>query len=275
MATQGTFSTPQQSNQSVYPYNNVTRSRSGHLFEVDDTLGEERIHQKHKSGTYYEIGPDGTHTTTVVSDRYTTVCGTDTIAITGDANIAVNGTVNLTINGNYNLEVNGNMSQTVKGEYKLKVGAAHKTEVGGDIGENIIGRKESVIGNGLINTVRAGGVTNAFIGGLTQNVVGDTTSICTGSVSMTGLTGMNLTSPAGPATLGGLSAGVDSATGLTLTGLGFINMYAGVTNMSTPLVNILGGALIASLDVRALSGGVGLATHIHNTPVGPTTPGFL
>jgi hypothetical protein len=270
---QGTTRNPPQVNQSVYPYNNVTKSRSGHVFEVDDTLGEERIHQKHKSGTYYEITSDGTYVTTVVSDRYTTVCGTDTVTITGDANIAVNGSVNLTINGNYNVEVNGNMSQTVKGEYKLKVGAAHKTEVGGDIAENVVGKKDSVIGNGLINTVRSGGVTNAFIGGLTQNVVGDTTSICTGSVSMTGLTGMSLSSPAGPATLGGLVAAVDGATSLTLTGLGFINMYSGVTNMFTPLVNILGGALVATLDVRALSGVVGLATHTHVETDSVTLPG--
>lgn len=270
----GTTRNPPQVNQSVYPYCNVQKSRSGHVFEVDDTLGNERIQQKHKSGTYYEISSDGTYTTTVVSDRYTTVCGTDTIAITGDANIAVNGTVNLTINGNYNVEVNGNMSQTVKGEYNLKVGASYKNEVSGDKAENIVGKKDSIVGNGLINTVRAGGVTNAFIGGLTQNVVGDTTSICTGSVSMTGLTGMNLTSPAGPATLGGLSAGVDSATGLTLTGLGYIHMFSGVTNMFTPLVNVVAGALVASLDVRALNGAVGMATHIHWTAVGPTTTGL-
>ena len=270
----GTTRNPPQVNQSVYPYNNVTKSRSGHVFEVDDTLGHERIHQKHKSGTYYEIAPDGTYVTTVVSDRYTTVCGTDTIAITGDANIAVNGTVNLTINGNYNVEVNGNMSQTVKGEYKLKVGAAHKTEVGGDIAENIVGKKDSIVGNGLINTVRSGGVTNAFIGGLTQTVVGDTTSICTGSVSMLGLTGMSLTSPAGPATLGGLVAAVDSATTLTLTGLAAINMTTPLVNMTTPLVNILGGALVATLDVRAISGLVGLATHLHVETQTVTLPGL-
>jgi len=274
MAGQGTFGTPHQSNQSVYPYNNVTQTRSGHLFEVDDTLGEERIHQKHKSGTYYEIASDGTYVTTVVSDRYTTVCGTDTIAITGDANIAVNGSVNLTINGNYNVEVNGNMSQTVKGEYKLKVGAAHKTEVGGDIAENVVGKKDSVIGNGLINTVRAGGVKNMIVGGVEDTNAGDYTSICTGSVSMTGLTGMSLSSPAGPATLGGFVAAVDSATTLTLTGLAAINMTAPLVNMTTPLVTILNGALIATLDVRALGGVVGLSTHTHVETSSVTLPGL-
>jgi len=272
---QGTTRNPPQVNQSVYPYNNVTKSRSGHMFEVDDTLGHERIHQKHKSGTYYEIGPDGTYVTTVVSDRYTTVCGTDTVTITGDANISINGSVNLTINGNYNVEVNGNMSQTVKGEYKLKVGAAHKTEVSGDIAENVVGKKDSVIGNGLSNTVRAGGVKNMIAGGVEDTIAGDYTTTAIGSVSMVGGLGMSLTSPAGPATLGGLVAAVDSATVLTLTGLGAINMTSPLVNMTTPLVTILGGALIATLDVRALAGVVGLATHIHISPVGPTTTGFI
>lgn len=42
-----------------YPYNRVFATKAGHLIEVDDTEGEERIHVRHKSGSYIEINKDG------------------------------------------------------------------------------------------------------------------------------------------------------------------------------------------------------------------------
>ena len=42
----------------VYPYNKVHQSESGHVFEVDDTLGKERINVHHRSGTFHEIHAD-------------------------------------------------------------------------------------------------------------------------------------------------------------------------------------------------------------------------
>ena len=38
-----------------YPHNHVTETESGHVIEVDDTKGKERIHVFHKSGTFIEI----------------------------------------------------------------------------------------------------------------------------------------------------------------------------------------------------------------------------
>jgi hypothetical protein len=37
-----------------YPYNKSTHTESGHVFEVDDTPGEERLHTYHRTGTYTE-----------------------------------------------------------------------------------------------------------------------------------------------------------------------------------------------------------------------------
>ena len=39
-----------------YPYNHVYESESdAHVIEIDDTPKNERIHERHKIGTYYEI----------------------------------------------------------------------------------------------------------------------------------------------------------------------------------------------------------------------------
>ena len=42
-----------------YPKNHVFESESGHIVELDDTSGAERIHEYSSSGTFYEIDKDG------------------------------------------------------------------------------------------------------------------------------------------------------------------------------------------------------------------------
>jgi len=43
----------------LYPRNHVYESEGGHIREMDDTPGAERIHERHASGSGYEIGPMG------------------------------------------------------------------------------------------------------------------------------------------------------------------------------------------------------------------------
>lgn len=43
----------------VYPNNSVHATKSGHVIEIDDTDGAERIHIRHKSGSFIEFHPDG------------------------------------------------------------------------------------------------------------------------------------------------------------------------------------------------------------------------
>jgi len=80
-----------------YPKNHVFESESGHVVEFDDTIGSERIHEYHTSGTFYEIDADGNKVTRVVGDNYEIVAGSDYVNIKGNAN--------LTVDGNFNLKV--------------------------------------------------------------------------------------------------------------------------------------------------------------------------
>jgi len=68
----------------VYPYNNVYETESGHVKEYDDTPGVERITERHKSGTRYEIDPNGTKNETIVRDNYQLVAGHDTLEVYGN-----------------------------------------------------------------------------------------------------------------------------------------------------------------------------------------------
>ena len=58
-----------------YPYNHVKETESGHIVEFDDTPFAERIYEKHKSGTFYEIDADGNKVTRIVGDKYEIVAG--------------------------------------------------------------------------------------------------------------------------------------------------------------------------------------------------------
>jgi len=53
-----------------YPYNHVHQSESGHLIEVDDTPGKERLHWYHRAGTFTEIGSLGQKVTKVANEDY-------------------------------------------------------------------------------------------------------------------------------------------------------------------------------------------------------------
>jgi len=94
-----------------YPFNRVNESESGHITEVDDTPGAERLHRYHRTGTFEEIHPDGSKVTKVVKDNYEIVAGSDFVHVMGD--------VNVTINGNCNLLVDKNLTTHVKGNYNL------------------------------------------------------------------------------------------------------------------------------------------------------------
>ena len=87
-----------------YPKNNVYASESGHVIEIDDTSGAERIHIYHKSGTFVEMHPNGdvvTHT----SNGFKTVTGNEKIHVTKDMEITADGNINITsTKGNINVK---------------------------------------------------------------------------------------------------------------------------------------------------------------------------
>jgi len=113
---------------SVYPYNHVYQSESGHVFEFDDTQNSERIHLYHTKGTFFEIDANGTKVEKIVGDNYKILERNDHLYIKGTGNVTIDGNINVKINNNANIEVmgdskmhvHGNMETSVRGQYKLK-----------------------------------------------------------------------------------------------------------------------------------------------------------
>jgi hypothetical protein len=67
----------------MYPFNSVEESDSGHVKEVDDTPGSERLKETHRTGTFYEIHPDGTKVTKVVKDDFSVTIGDKGVKVQG------------------------------------------------------------------------------------------------------------------------------------------------------------------------------------------------
>ena len=109
----------------VYPYNKVHQSESGHVFEVDDTLGKERINVHHRSGTFHEIHADGSEVTRIVNNNYTAILKDDKVYIAGNTDLQVgHGNVNITVNtGNVDMKVmKGNVtSEITEGNLKADI----------------------------------------------------------------------------------------------------------------------------------------------------------
>ena len=132
----GTYE-PASSYDSVYPYNNVYTTESGHVKEYDDTPGAERIKERHKSGTQYEISANGSKVQRVVSDNYQLVCGHDTVEVHGNVRIIVSGHCDLAVAKDLNAQVGGNMSANVTGNTDLLVKGDIDGEVRGNIDINV------------------------------------------------------------------------------------------------------------------------------------------
>ena len=134
------FSEPETPYNAEYPHNHVYESEGGHIREMDDTPSHERIHERHASGSGYEIGPDGTKVTRVKGDNYDLITGDHYAHIKGNHSTTTDGgirvfvnadggfsshyTIEVGKNANVNVQVNkGNINLvTTEGDINLKSG---------------------------------------------------------------------------------------------------------------------------------------------------------
>ena len=114
----------------LYPFNHVYESESGHVFEIDDTSGGERLLRQHSAGTYEEIIASGDKTVKVVGNNFECVVGGSNVLIQGDVNLTTYGTRRDFIEGDYILEVGGKYTRKIHGSEQVKIGAG---EGGGNL----------------------------------------------------------------------------------------------------------------------------------------------
>jgi len=133
----GQWDEPTTPYDSEYPYNHVYESEAGHIREMDDTPGKERIHERHSSGSGYEIHPDGSKVTRVKQDNYTIVTNDDYTHIQGTQRHTTDEGVRIRVNAdgeegnNYNIEVGAGSSVNVE----VNKGNINLTTLSPDVGD--------------------------------------------------------------------------------------------------------------------------------------------
>ena len=83
------FKEPASLYDAQYPYNHVHQTESGHVTEMDDTPGSERLHWMHRTGSYMEMNPNGSvvHKSNqdlhscIVRDGYELIGGNKSISV--------------------------------------------------------------------------------------------------------------------------------------------------------------------------------------------------
>lgn len=109
------WSEPRNPQKATYPDNKVQRTVSGHVLEIDDTEGHERLHTFHKSGSFEEYHPNGDKVVKVVGNDYEIIAGNDYCYVKGSVNLTVDNNVNMYIKKNWNVKVDGNVRFDIKG----------------------------------------------------------------------------------------------------------------------------------------------------------------
>ena len=179
-----TWSQPDNPYNAVYPLNHVYESESGHISEFDDSftlddngnrIGHERIHLRHRTGTGYEMHPNGDQTTLtnnhteinkgtvnhyITGNNHTTIDGHSKIFINKNGEAGNHYDIQIGAGANVNIQVDtGDINlHTVQGRINMNAGGDFALKVGGDYFLQVDGSKfEDVNGTRTENT--SGGVT--------------------------------------------------------------------------------------------------------------------
>lgn len=123
----------------VYPYNNITQTESGHMFEMDDTPGGERVRIHHRSGTFIEMHPNGDEVHKVYGDGYEIIIKNKNVLIKGVCNITVEGDSVLHVKGDSYSQVDGSVYQNISGDVQQLISGDCEQTIDGDFDINASG----------------------------------------------------------------------------------------------------------------------------------------
>lgn len=230
-----------------YPFNKVTQSEAGHIFEMDDTPGGERIHLAHAGGTYFEVDKTGTFRRKIIGDNYEIIVRNNNVYVKGNCNLTVEGAYNLMVKDTADVVISGVTNVTIKDDANINVSGDASVNVKGDLtakATNISMNATADINLSAGKSLNMSAGANARLSaGASVKINGGTMSLDAGNVSIN--SGGMLGGIAGALGGGVLDGALGGAVG-GLTGLSGLADLAGVADLTN-----LGE--LATLDVGALN----------------------
>jgi len=173
---------PQSIYGAKYPYNHVHQSESGHLIEVDDTPGKERLHRYHRTGTFEEIGALGQKIVKVVNENFHIGLNNDYTAIFGNKYENISGKLDIVATNGFDLSGKGNINMKGKSfGVDMPTGSikADGTGITLNAGTGVI----ELIGRRVKKTITEASDTDTIRGSFAQKI-GGLYSVETGSTSI-------------------------------------------------------------------------------------------
>ncbi|AGR47778.3 baseplate hub [Sinorhizobium phage phiM7] len=124
------WETPKSYYNAEYPYNYAHETKSGHVFELDDTPGHERVNIYHRSGSHIEMNSSGQVSIKSTGSAFVVIDQNGYVRISGDANLTVEGKASILVENDCDLQVDGNLNQKVYGDHTLAVSGRLDVNVG-------------------------------------------------------------------------------------------------------------------------------------------------
>ncbi len=116
---QSTWSEPVTPYAAQFPYNRVQQSVSGHVIEIDDSPGAERVHIFHRSGSFIEFHPDGSVVYRTMGNGYSVTMADSHIKVNGKFHVAVDGGCTVYSKGNIDVQSDGDVNVQSKGDFNV------------------------------------------------------------------------------------------------------------------------------------------------------------
>jgi hypothetical protein len=179
---------------STYPHNQVIETPGGHIIEMDDTIGNERMLIHHKSGSGIEIKPDGTVYISSGKDLLISAADDAHIVVEGNTHMTHQGNLNVDVTGDYNLNVAGNYNKFIAGDERADIDGARRYNIEKNDGLIVKGGKFTTVAKGVVDTY-LGGFTAAVKGAWATSVEGACNLFSSDEMRMTSEVRQNLTSP--------------------------------------------------------------------------------
>ena len=127
--------------------NHYTRkTRSGHVFTLDDSKGGEHVTLQHRGGSMIQFRPDNSVQFVSHNGQYNFVFGENRIKITGAYDIVVDGSASLKVDGDYNVTVKGDVNLSAGKDFNITAQNFNQ-KIRGDV--DVVGqnRTEKMEGN--------------------------------------------------------------------------------------------------------------------------------
>ena len=158
------------SDKTTYPNSSVLETSSGHVFEFDDTPGNERIRLYHTSGSYIEIRPDGTFVQKCVNTNSTShyihmndvnehIAKGIKRYIENDLEEIINGNIKRQVKLNVQEHINGDIKKLVDGAVTKQVKLNKNEHINGNLTLTVDGNLNWNVG-GSVNISSGGTFTN-------------------------------------------------------------------------------------------------------------------